>query len=137
ADDEDRVRFLDPGDRRVEGIEIAPRRIEPGTILPAVEIGRTERGEEVLERQHTLRVAEIAGDGADAVRCRGLYALGDSGKRLLPTGRLQLAVAADPGPVETAALQAVEREARLVGQPLFVHVLIQPWQDAQHFGPAG
>ncbi len=65
--------------------------------------------------------AQLAGDGVERFR----------------PGRLdQLFPAPHPGTIQPAALQAVEGKARLVAQPLLVHVFIQPRQDTQHFRAA-
>ena len=114
-----------PAMRGVEAVEIAPRGIELRAVLPAVEVGRAERGHQVLQRQHALGIAQIAGDGADALARHAAAASPRSRRTPRPRSPAQLAVAAHPGPVEPAALQPVDREARLVGQPLLVHVLIE------------
>ena len=57
---------------------------------------------------------------------------GDHREGLAPLHLMQLAVAPDIRPVEPVALQAVDGEARLVGNPLLVHVFMEARQDAQH-----
>jgi len=42
----------------------------------------------------------------------------------------------DHGQVEPLPLEAVVLEARLVADPLLIHVLVQPRHDAHHLGPA-
>ena len=57
---------------------------------------------------------------------------GDGGERLVP-GRLdELAALADVRPVEALVAQAVDRVARLVGDPLLVHVVVEARQHAHH-----
>ena len=125
ADQQDRVGILDAGDRGVERVEVAARRIEPGTILAAIEVGRAERRHQVLQRQHALGVAQVAGDGTDAIAAHAMQLFGDCSEGFGPARLDQLAVAPHPGSIQPTAPQAVEGEARLVAEPLLVHVLIQ------------
>ena len=137
ADDQDGVGLIDPGDARVEQIARALPRIDHRAILAAIDVRRAERAHQFLEREHGLDVSVIAGDGGDAVPGHTLETLGDGAERLVPACRLQLAVAAHIGPVEPLPLQPVTGEARLVGDPLLVHRLVQARQDAHDFVAAG
>ncbi len=136
ADQQDRIGFVDPGDAGVEAVEIAPRHIEPRTILAAIQMLRTQRNQQILQCEHALRVAQIAGDSANAVAGNAPQFLRDGGEGFGPGCGNQLAVASHPGPIQPPALQPVDREAGLVAQPLLVHVVIDARQDAQHFRPA-
>ncbi len=136
ADQQHRVGLVDARDGAVEDVEIAPRRIEQTAVLAAIEIGRTPARQQVLERHHALDVAQIAGDGADPLARHRAEAFGQHGEGIRPGRRHQPAVAPHPRPVQPPPLQPVEREARLVAQPLLVHVIVQSRQDAQHFGAA-
>src|SRR3546814_19297662 len=69
--------LLDAGDGGVEEIAGAAGRVDQGAVLAAVEVGRAETGHEVLQRQPGLGVAEVAGDGGDALAGPALQALGD------------------------------------------------------------
>ena len=124
--DQDRVGLLDPGDRGVEGVEIAPRRIQrarrpagnrgwpsparsSGPSAPACFRHRTDR-----------RRWRRCGRRPSAVQLSRRW-------RRRPHARSPAAACrrAAPRAVEPAALQAVECEARLVAEPLLVHVLVQ------------
>ena len=138
ADQQQRIRLLDPGDAGIEHVGgAAERRIEFRAVLAAIEIGTAERGDERLQREHLLDGGEIAGDRADALRRGTLQLLGDQRKGVLPAGGAQPAVLADVGPVEALGAQAVDDVSRLVGDPLLVHRLVDARQDAHHFLTAG
>ncbi len=95
-----------PAIARVEQVELAPRRIERRAVLPAVEIGRAERRHEVLQRQHALRVAQVAGDRADPLARQALQPVRDRLERLRPGRRPQLARRAAPTACPAAAASA-------------------------------
>ena len=137
ADDQAGIGLLDAGDGGVEEIAGPVARIERGAILAAVDIGRAEGGHEPLEGEHRLGIDEVARQGRDlAARDRG-QAIGHGLEGLLPGRRLQPPVVPDIGPVEALADQPVAGEARLVGDPLLVHRLVEARQHAHHFAPAG
>src|SRR3546814_8504744 len=83
--------LLDAGDGGVEEIAGAAGRVDQGAVLAAVEVGRAETGHEVLQRQHGLGVAEVAGDGGDALAGHALQALGDGLEGDAPGHRLEAA----------------------------------------------
>ncbi len=84
-DDHEAVGLVDPGDGRVEEVAgAAPFGIERGAVLAAVEMGRAEPPDQLLEGEHLLDRAEIAGDGADAAAPRRLHPRGDRPERLRP-----------------------------------------------------
>ena len=137
ADDQQRIGVFDAGDAGVEAVEVAPRHIQPRTVLAAVEVRRAQRDHELFQRQHALDVAQIAGHRADAVAADAAQFFPDGSEGFRPGRRHHFFPPPHPGAIKPAALQSVQGEARLVAQPLLVHVLIQPRQDAQHFRPAG
>ena len=138
ADDQQRVGLLDAGDRRIEQVaRPAPARIEPGAVLPAVEIGDAEPRHQILERKDLLDRRQLADDGADAVGARRLDLGGDGVERGRPGRRYQAAVLPDIGLVEALRAQAVDHVAGLVGNPLLVHVVVDARQDAHDLAPAG
>ena len=138
ADDQQRVGLLDAGDGGIEQVgRPAPLRVERGAILPAIEIADAEPAHQVLEREHLLDRGEIAGNRADARRRRRLDLGGDRAERLRPGCGAQPAVLADVRLVEALAAQAVDDVARLVGNPLLVHVVVDARQDAHHLAAAG
>ena len=138
ADDHHAVGFIDPGDGRVEEVaRAAPFGIEHGAVLAAVEVRRAELPDQLLEREHLLDAAEVAGDGADPRRAGRLHLGGDGAERLRPRRRLEPAVEAHIGLVEALDPQAVDDVARLVGNPLLVHLVVDARQDAHHLAAAG
>ena len=137
ADQQAGVGPLDAGNRGVEEIGRARRARQLGAVLPALQVRRAQPRHQVLEREHGLGVAEVAGQGRDLLALERLEAIGDDLEGFGPARRLELAVgAAHIGPVEPLAAQAVAGVARLVGDPLLVDVLVQPRQHAQHLAPA-
>src|SRR3546814_13588396 len=79
------------GDGGVEEIAGAAGRVDQGAVLAAVEVGRAETGHEVLQRQHGLGVAEVAGDGGDALAGPALRALAHGLEGAAPGHRLEAA----------------------------------------------
>ena len=76
ADDQDRVRLLDAGDRRVEQVGAAAmRRVQLGAVLPGSRCWRRRAPHQQLQREHFLDRREIARNRADPVRLRALHAL--------------------------------------------------------------
>src|SRR3546814_8447228 len=68
ADEQNCVGMVDALDRRVEQIGGATERgIEPGAVLPAIDVGRSELLGEKLQGEHLLGRSEIAGDGSEAL----------------------------------------------------------------------
>ena len=132
ADDKQGVGLFDPGDSGVERVEVASRRVDARPVLPAVEIGRAEQPHEVAEGEHAFRVHQITSDSADPLASKTLQLGCDRGRRRRASWFLQPAIALHPGTVEPAALQPVDGEARLVGQPLLVDLLVDTGQHAQH-----
>ncbi len=133
ADEQQRVGLVDSGDRAVEQPAGARLGIELGAVLAAIEMGRAERRQQFLERQHRFAIGLIAGDRGHLGAANAAHALGDGGERLVPARRHEFAIAAHIGCVEALALQAVDDCARLVGNPLFVHGFVDARQDAHHF----
>src|SRR3546814_13083905 len=107
------------GDGGVEEIAGAAGRVDQGAVLAAVEVGRAETGHEVLQRQHGLGVAAVAGDGGDALAGHALQVLGDGLACDAPGHRPAAAGAAaqlrTSAPLATPASPGV---ARLVVDPL-------------------
>src|SRR5208337_5103982 len=69
ADKKQSVGLFDPSNAGVEEIGCpSPGRIERGTVLPAIEIGDAEAGQQILERKDLLHCGEIADDRANALR---------------------------------------------------------------------
>ena len=110
ADQQADVGLLDAGDRRVEQIAAARAwRIEPGTVLAAVDVRRCpEPLISSLTSDHRLAVDEVADDRTRSARRRRPRARSRiAAKASRQVGRLQLAVALDHRHVEPALLQAV------------------------------
>lgn len=72
ADQQAGVCLLDPCDRGVEQVSGAVARLKPGPVLAAVDVRRSERGHEVLERHHRLAIDHVADDARDLGCRRGL-----------------------------------------------------------------
>src|SRR5690606_3200070 len=136
ADQQAEIGLLDPGDGGVEQIAAAGVRLELRAVLAAVEMRRAGAGHQVLQHDHGLAVDQVADDRGDALARHPGQAIADRGERVAPVGQAQLAVLLDHGHVEAALLQAVVREAALVGDPLLVDVLVQARHDAHDLGRA-
>ena len=89
-----------------------------------------DAGEQLLRREHGLAIDEATGNGSNALARLGL---GYCGKSLVPAGRDELAAFANPRTVEAALGQAVDLEAGLVADPLFVDVVIDARKHAKDF----
>ena len=137
AHDQAGIGFLDSGDGRVEQIARAGAGRELRALLAAVDMGRAEGREQVLEHRHRLAVGEIPGDGGDAVRSGLAHPFRDRGERFRPACRRQLAVLPYIGRVEPLAAQPVAGEPRLVGEPLLVDVLVQERNHPLHLAVPG
>ena len=74
---------------------------------------------------------EVAGNRGNALAGDTLQAIGDELESLAPVGLLQPSVAADVGPIQPAKNQAVDREAGLVRDPLFVDRFVETREHAQ------
>ena len=64
------------------------------------------------------------------------FTLAIAAKGLVPCRGDQLAVLAHPRAIQPPVDQPIDLIARLVGDPLLVHVVVDPRQDAQHFAAA-
>ena len=111
ANDQQRVRFLDPGDGCVERVEIPPRPIDPRAILAAIEIARAEQAHEVLQRDDAFRVHEIAGDRPNPLARHPMQLFSNGVERFGPGRLTQLPIAPHPGGVEPPTLQAIDGKA--------------------------
>src|SRR5262249_51960334 len=131
-DQQDRVRLIDAPDAGIEDIAAARAGLELATILAAIDVGRAQRRHQVLQRDHRFGIALVTDDGGDLLAVHALELGGDGAERLVPGGFAQLAGLADIRPVEALVAQAVDRVARLVGDPLLVYVVVQARQDAHH-----
>ena len=122
----------------VEHVEIAPGGVDPRPVLAAVQIGRVTPGHQILQRQHAFGVAQVPRERTP----RGPREGREVSPRSPPNASGQLAgrslpSSPNPGLVQPALLQAIEGEAGLVAQPLLVHRIVRPRQDAQDFGATG
>ncbi len=137
ADDQQRVGRLDPRDGGVEDVARATeRRIELAALLPAIEIADAHRRHQLAQREDFLDAGEVTGNGADPLRLGRLGPLGDRRECLAPGRPCQPAIAPHVRPVEPLASEAIPYEAALVGNPLLVHRIIEPRQDAHHLAVA-
>ena len=137
ADQDDVVGLIDPSDRRVEQIGSPARLgVQRSAILAAVEAGHAERPEQVQRRLHRLCVLQVPGNDADPVRLGRLQLFNNGIKGLRPGRRLQLAAGAHIGPVQTLTHQAIAGIARLVRDPLFIDLFIDPRQHAHNLSAA-
>ena len=137
ADDQQRIGLLDAGDGRIEDVGGAAGLRVEGVAALHGKIGRAEFRQQFLQREHLLDRGEIAGDGADPLAVDAADLGGDCRERLGPGRGAELAVLADIGPVEPLRAQAVDDVARLVGDPLLVHRLVDARQDSHHLAAAG
>src|ERR1700730_5024663 len=137
AEEQTNIRPLDAGNRRVEQVAGAATRIELGAVLPTIEARRSNPGEELLQREHRLGVAQIAGNGRDSFAGNLLKPIRDKIKGLPPINLAQLAVAANVGAIEPPPDQPVDRETGLVRDPFFVHRLVEARQYAHYLRSAG
>ena len=138
ADDQQRIGLLDPDDRSIEEVRRATGlRVERRAILPAIEIGRSQRRQEALEREHILDAGEIPGDCADPVRREAPRLVGNGRESFGPGGRDELAGTADVGTVEPPGLQPVDDLPRLVGNPFLVHVVVDARKNTHDLASAG
>ena len=131
-----RIGLVDAGDAAVEQVACAQRRIDLGPVLAAVDVGRAQGCHEVLQRDHRLGVGMVAGDRRGSCAADPGEFIGYRGEGLGPGRRLQPAVPADIGPIETLPFQAVAGEAGLVGDPLLVDVVVQARQHPHDLGAA-
>jgi hypothetical protein len=83
-----------------------------------------------------LDLVQIARDRRHLVAARALEAIGDYGECFFPAGGLELAITADPGPVEPAPEQAVTGVPGLVVDPLLIHLVIDAWKNPHHLAKA-
>ena len=134
-DDQDGVGLLDAGDGGVE--EIAPRP-DAGADLPpilaAVEAGDTNGQPSALstpawipQSQRSPAIAAISSPESSDMP------LSNGREGLVPAGFLQLAVAADIGPVQALTLQPVIGKAGPVADPFLVDVFMQARQHSHDF----
>src|SRR4029077_1415632 len=137
AEEQTNIRPFDAGDRRVEQVAGAATWIELGTALATIEARRSNPGEELLQREHRLGVAQIAGNRCDSFAGDLLEPLGDEFEGLVPINLAQLAVAANVGTIEPAPDQPVDCETGLVGDPFFVHRLVEARQNTHYLRSAG
>jgi hypothetical protein len=137
ADEEHRVRLLDPGDRRVEDVGGAPvGRRQNGAVLPPIEVRRAEALHQQLEGVKLLHRREVAGDRPDARRIGPLHLPGDGRERLAPGSRAEPSALPQVGPVEPLHPQAVNDVAGLVRDPLLVDGLVDARLDPHDLAPA-
>ena len=134
ADEQDRIRFVDAGDGRVEQVGAAMRGIELRAVLTAIDVRRAERSVEVLQRLHGFGAGEIACNGGDPLAVHALEARSDGSESLVPCGGAQAAILTDIRRVEALRLEAIPDEARLVRNPLLVHIVVETRKDAHDFG---
>ena len=130
ADQQHDVGMLDVGERGIE-----PHRIEAAHVigqprLAPFELVRAHCGKQRLGRIHRLAIEQITRDRGD--RRSGVH-IGDCLERFLPAGGLQFAVAPHIRTIKPPMHQPIDGVARLVGRPFLVHVVVYPWQHAQHF----
>ena len=99
ADQQDRIRRLDPGDGRIERHrgEVGDVIIEAG--LAPFEQLRPLPFEQRLRRIHRLGVEQVAGDRRD-LRAGRLHLRGEDRQRFVPGRLAQLSALAQPRPVE-------------------------------------
>ncbi len=137
AHDQQRVGLFDAGNGRVEDIGGAPRLRIEGVAALHRQIGRTAFRQQFLQREHLFDRGNVAGDRADpfAVDAAGLGC--DRGEGFLPGGGAELAVFPDVGAIQPLRAQPVDDVAGLVGDPLFVHRLVDARQDPHHFATTG
>ena len=137
ADDENRVRLVDAGNRRIEKVgRTSKLRMELRTILAAVDVGRTELGEQRLEREHFLDRRQIADDRADpGGRCR-LDLAGDRGESLRPARGSKGVVDTHVRAVQPLRLKPIDNVPRLVGNPFLVDRIVDARQDAHDLAAA-
>ena len=129
ADDEERVCFFDALNGRVEEVACAAeRRIKCRPILATVEVLGTERLYQFGQSVHFFDRGEVAGNRADLLAGRASHCRLDGAEGFGPGCRLQAAALADVRTIEALRLQAVPDEAALVGDPLFVDLVV----DARH-----
>jgi len=130
ADQEAGVGVLDSGDGGVEQIAGAPRRVDPGPVLAAIEMGRAQRPHQILERHHRLGIDQVPGERRDPVARQPLEPGGDRVEGLIPACRFKAVATANIGRVQALAREPVAGEARFIGDPFLVHVFIEAGQDA-------
>jgi hypothetical protein len=135
-DQQAEIGLLDAGDRGIEQVAAARGGIEPGAVLTAVQMRRAEPRHQLLEHDHRLAVDQIADDRRDPLARQACEGFPDRGERVAPVADAQLAVTSDHRRVQAPLLQSVVREARLVGDPLLVDVLVQARDDAHDLGRA-
>ncbi|MBA7473631.1 hypothetical protein ES707_08972 [subsurface metagenome] len=137
ADDQQCVGLINTGNGRVEHVGAAAGFGVEGFAALHRHIGRAKLGEQLLHGEHVFDRREVTGNGADALAVETAGFRCDRCKGFLPGGRTKLAVLSDIGPVEPLRAQAVNDVARLVGNPLLVHGLVDARQDAHHLAAAG
>src|SRR5438034_7075368 len=137
AEEQTNIRPLDAADRRVEQVAGAATRIELGAVLATIEARRSHPAEELLQREHRFGIAQIARDRRDSFAGNLLEPIRDKIKGLPPINLAQLAVAANVWAIKPPPDQPVDRETRLVRDPLFVHRLVEARQDAHYLRTAG
>ena len=131
ADQQHRVRALDPGDGRVERDRAQARRVVGEPRLAPFQQVRALALHQLPRRIHRLGIEQVAGDRRDP-GARLLQPGGENLQRFLPVRLAQLVLLTDPRPVEAVAHQRIDVVARLIADPLLVHVLVDARQDAHH-----
>ncbi len=102
------------------------------SVLAAIQVLHPQGAEQIERGLHGLRVLQVAGDDADALRLSRGQPGRHGGKGFTPGRRLQLAVLAHIGPVQPLAGQAIAGVAGLVGDPFLVDLVIGARQHAHH-----
>ena len=115
ADDDDGIGLVDARDGRVEKIgRAAEFRIQLRAVLAAIDVGRAELSDEVLEREHLLDGREVADNRSDPIRRRSLDPGRDRRKGLAPACGCELAVGAHVSAIEALGFEPVDYVTRLV-----------------------
>ena len=121
-----RIRLLDAGDAGVEGIEVAARGIERRAILAAFEIRLSQAPPSGPSARTCLGIAQIAGDGADALARNARAASRRWRRRPRPRSPAaacrRAASRADPAAGASAHRR---RSGDWSADPLLVHVVIE------------
>ena len=135
TDQQDHVGAFDPGNRRVERDRRHARAVVGQAGLPPFEQVGALGSKQCLGGIHGLGVEQVAGDRSD-LRSGLLQLLCEDLDRLLPARLAKLALFAQPRPVEAVTDERIDVVAGLVVDPLLVHVLVDPRQDAHHLALA-
>ena len=138
ADQQNGISLVDGRKRCIEKVACAAMIGTDGLAgRPAIHALCTEAREHFLEREHFFAARQIAGNRANLFGGSRRQLLGGRGQRFVPADRLEASVAAQIRAVEALGSEAVGDVAGLVGDPLFVDVVVGAGQDAHDLGSRG